>query len=254
MSYKNLENFQSIFNRSDFNYISNHKKIKEIEEIILYCITNPNGKESSYVQLLEIFLKNLNSFYKSITGDNIPDMKKGYSIVFEELQRSIELFSEDELKRRSISRGYCKKFNKTCLYGLSKLLDGIRVAFDPDVVTSVNIEEAQYIRYILDDKEGLGKLFLFNKIGRHSFINKIDTLNMQELAVTVRLLIRPSGNQIRTINGWRDVGLGYTPVRLLCERRAFRKDKVYFLYRLNEHSAYKSQLETSPNKVAFLAA
>lgn len=254
MGYKNLRNFQTILNREDFNYISGHKKIKEVGEIILYHISNPDDRESIYIKLLEEFLENLISFYESIAGHNIPDIKRGYLIVIEELQRCIKLFSEPEFKRKSISRGYCKKFNKTFLYGLSKLLIGIRAAFDPDIISSTKISREQFIRYILDNVEGLGKKFLFNKKGSHAFENKISILNMRELIVTSRLLVRPSGNQIRTFNGWRDLGLGHAPVRILSEHRGFRKDKIYFLYRLNEHAEYEAQLRTSPDKVAFSAA
>ena len=254
MDYKNLKNFQTILNRKDFNYISDHKKIKEIEDIILYHISNPDDTKSIHIRLLEEFLTNLTSFYDSIAGYNIPDIKKGYLLVIEELQRCIKLFSEPEFKRKSISRGYCKKFNKTFLYGLSKLLIGIRAAFDSDIISSTKISREQFISYILDNLEGLGKKFLFNKKGRHAFSNKISRLDMKELIVTSRLLVRPSGNQIRTFNGWRDFGLGHAPVRILSEHRGFRKNKIYFLYRLNEHAEYEAQLRTSPDKVEFLAA
>lgn len=254
MGYKNLRNFQTILNRKDFSYISDHKKIKDVEEIILCRISNPDGIESIHIKFLEEFLENLTLFYDSITGHNILGIKRGYLIVFKELQRCIELFSEQEFKRKSISREYCKKFNKTFLYGLSKLLDGIRAAFDPDILSSTKIDREQFIRYILDKVEGLGKKFLFNKTGRHAFVNKISVLNMPELIVTSRLLVRPSGNQVRTFNGWRDLGLGHAPVRILSEHRCLRKDKIYFLYRLNEHDTYAAQLRISPDKVAFSAA
>ena len=251
MSYRNLRHFQTIFNRKDFNYISDHKKIKEIEEIILYRISNPHDREVVYIKSLEEFLKNLTVFYNSVAGQNIPNIKKGYLIVLEELQKCIRLFSEPEFKRKNISRRYCEKFNKIFLYGLSTLLKGIRDAFDPDIISVTNINKTQFVRNILDNIEGLGRIFLFNKAGKHSFVNKINELNMQELIVTARLLIRPSGNQIRTFNGWRDLGLGHAPVRILSEHKKFRKDKIYFLYRLNEHAAYENQLKNPPSKAHF---
>ena len=254
MSYKKLRNFQSIINRKDFNYISDKKKIKDLEKIILYSISNPDGNESNYIKLLEEFLENLTSFYNSIEGHNIPDIKKGYLIVFEELKKCINLFSEPEFKRKSISRGYSKKFNKTFLHGLSKSLKGIRAAFDPDIISSTKIERGQVVRYILDDNEGLGKKFLFNKSGRHAFVNRVGNLNMQELIVTTRLLMRPSGNQIRWYNGWRDLGISGTQVRILSKHKILGKDKVYFLYKLNEHLAYQTQLNISPDGCEFSAA
>jgi len=130
MSYKNLRNFQTIFNRGDFNYISKLTKIKEIEVIVLNRISNPDGREAIHIKILKKFLENLTTFYNSITGYNIPNIKKGYLIVLEELQRCIKLFSEPDFKRKSISKGYCKKFNKTFMYGLSKLyLDQMLLLF-----------------------------------------------------------------------------------------------------------------------------
>jgi hypothetical protein len=254
MSYKNLINFQTIFNREDFNYISNIKKIEEVERIILFTISNPDEKELIYIKILKQFLENLESFYNSILAHNIPDIKKSNKIIFEELHKCINLFSESKFKRKSISRGYIKKFNKTFLFGLSKLLDGIKIVFDPDVISSTKIDRKQFVRFILNNSVGLGKKFIFNKAGKHSFTNKINILNMQELIVTARLLTRPSKNQIRTFNGWRDLGLNKSPIRILLEHKRVRKDNVFFLYRLNEHNEYGNQLRTPPNKITSFAA
>jgi len=250
MSYRNLRNFQNIFNRADFNYISDNKNINDISNIILHRISVPDGRESAHVRLLEKFLKNLDSFYKSISGNN-PNFNKGYSVIQRELTRCINLFSERESERRSISRGYCKKFSKTFLHGLSKLLDGIRAAFDPDIISKTNIDRDQFVRYILNNVEGLRKRFLFNKRGRHAFVNKIPLLNIQELIVTERLLLRPSAGQIRIFHDWKDLGLGHAPIRLLVKPGRLGKKKVYFLYKANEHNAYENQLATPPSEVAF---
>jgi len=250
MSYKKLKNFQPIFDRPDFSYISDLTKIEEIANIILFYISNPDGKEASYIKLIEEFIKNLTSFYDSIAGYNVPNIKKGYLIVLDELQRCIRLFSGSESERRDISKRYLKKFTKTFLYGLSKLYDGIKAAFDPDIISSTKIDRNQFVRYILNSVEGLGKKFLFNGTGRHAFLNKINLLNMQELIATSRLLTKPSTNQIRMVNGWIDLGLGHTPVRILAKRKYFGKQRICFLYRLNEHNDYEAQLQISPDQVA----
>jgi len=252
MNYKKLINFQKIFNRPDFNHISDHKNIINIERVFSN-ISNPDGEESEYKQRLEEFSSNLRSFYEAIAGHNIPDMKKGYSKISEVFETGISLLYGGKFERTALSKGYGRKFKKTFLYGLSKLFDGIRAAFDPILISSTRIDRQQFIRYILDPGVGLARSFLFNTLGHHSFVHKIDDLNMRELIVTVRLLVSPSGNQIRTFNKWRDLGLGHTPVRILCEHH-FRKDKVYFLYRLNEHGAYQNQLNTPPKRVPFSAA
>lgn len=254
MNYKKLKKFQKIINCKDFDYISSVKTIKELENIIMHHISNSDGKEVAYVKLLEMFSDNLRNFYNSISNKDIFDLKKGYVIVIKELRKCINLFSEPEFKRKSISNKYYKKFNKNILYGLSKLFDGIRIAFNPNIVSSTKINKKQYVRYILNVDEGLGGKYLFNKSGKHSFMNKIVSLNMQELIVTARLLIDPPKNQIRLFNSWRDLGLGYAPVRILSEHRIFRKDKIVFLYRLSEHKLYELQLKTPADKITFIAA
>ncbi|MFA6088346.1 MAG: hypothetical protein WC755_00650 [Candidatus Woesearchaeota archaeon] len=251
MGYKNLIKFKSILESEEFDYISNHKNIKIIEDIISNGVLYSNGLESDYSKLLNIFLGNLNVFYNSIQGINVPDIRKGYLLSSEELQRAINLLLEPESKRNNLSRVYYRQFSKKFLSGLSELLSGIRVAFDPEIISFTKINTNQLIRYILNDAEGLGKFFLFNRTGRHAFLNKINQLNKQELITTIKLLTRPSKSQIRFINGWRDLARGGAPVRILSEHRLFRKDKVYFLYKVNEHSPYEAQLNITPDKSPF---
>jgi len=254
MGYKNLKNFQNIFNRADFNYISNLQTIERIGEIITISISARDKRESEHVKELKDYITNLNSFYQSIAAANVPNLNEGYNLIVEELQKVIRLFSEIIFKRESISKGHLRKMKKTFLYGLSRLLDGIRAAFDPDIISSTRIDNQQFIKFILDDTEGIGKYFTFNEVGKDSFIKKLPTLNQQELIVTARLLTRPSANQVRTINGWRDLGLAHAPVRILSKPAKFGKARVYYLYRSNEHTQYQSKLDASPERAIFRAA
>ncbi len=242
--YKKLENFQTIFVRDDFNYVSDNKNIENVQKIILYDISNPNGQEPIDIALLEKFLSNLTAFYNwiRIKKNILKDIPNGYGVIREELQRCIRLFSEPKFKRISISKREYNKFNKNFLYGLSKLLSGIREAFDPNNIGYTNIDRESLVRHLFNNVEGLGRRFLFNKKGAHAFANKIWDFTMDELKVISRLLIRP-GNNVRTINKWRDLGGGEGPVRILCEG-----NKVYFLYHANEHPIYEKQLETSPDE------
>ena len=154
------------------------------------------------------------------------------------------------LKRKNISRGYCKKFNEMFLYGLKKFELGVQLVFHPNVLGSTNITKDQIIRYFFNKEIGLGKKFLYNKRGKHAFANKVSALNREELVVLLRLLVMPNSNQIRTYNGWIDIGISQAPVRVLIASR----DKVYFLYKINEHRDYQAQLLVSPDKVTFAAA
>jgi len=73
-------------------------------------------------------------------------------------------------------------------------------------------------------------------------------LNRQEIIAVERLLLKPE--LTRHENGWADLGKSREPVRILCHN-----GRVYFLFRLNEHSVYETYLDrVNPEKVQFRAA
>ncbi len=254
MTYETLKNFQHIFQREDYTHISNEENIKQVSAILLTHISNPDGKEMTYKEILRLYLENVASFLTWLQIKNIPDLEEGYKIISGEIRRAINLFDYPEIKRRSISRGYCKKFNEIFLYGIKKFEPGVKLVFHPTIIGSTKVEKNQLIRYIFDTTEGLGGRFLFNNVGNYSFANKITELSRQELVVALRLLVTPASSQIRTHNGWIDRGISQTPVRILTVLESSRKIRVYFLYKINEHSQYQAQLLVSPEKVAFAAA
>lgn len=253
MAYKNLKNFEHIFGREDFNYISDLGHIKVITEILLYHLAVPDGKESTYIGLLEECVENLDSFCIWVKGSIIPYLQEGYIISKKELARAISILKSPENKRASISGGYLRKFNKSFLYGLSRLLEGIRTAFDPSVVSKTNIDKDQLVRYFFDKKEGLGSRFLLNKIGNHAAANKLGFLTRDELIETIRLLLKQS--HVRTTrNGWIDLGSKAAPIRILLIKHkllGFGRDIVCFIFRLAEHRDYDKQLNIPSQKVRF---
>lgn len=252
MSYKNLRNFKDIFNRDDFNYICDNAHISEVSEIFLYRIAVPDGKESAYIKLLESFLTNLDYFYMWLNGDKIPNIVEGYSICKDELVRSMGILRLSADKRASISKGYRKKFKKLFLHGLSKLLKGIRSAFDPSLISTTDINKDQLVRYFLDEKEGLRNKFLFNTAGKYNAVTKLQLLNKKELIEAEKLLLNQNPKRT-TRNGWIDLGSGGMPLRILLiknkEFGIFRKYVVMFIFRLTEHPNYDRQLNTSPDRV-----
>ena len=226
MSYKNLRNFQTILNRKDFNHISDHTKIKEIEDIILYRISNPDGSEAIYTKMLKEFLENLNVFYISIASHNVPDINRGYSIVFEELQRCINLFSEHKFKRKSISRGYCKKFNKTFLAGLNLIYLGLDDSFKLD--GGISLGNDYFANYLINSTTGLGNAYLFNE----SVINEIKSNNFSKKALQQFLLNLKKNHKIRDVgNGWQKYGSGrgddYRAYGT--KKHLFHKSRIYIL-------------------------
>lgn len=256
MSYKKLKNFKEIINRADFNYISNEHNINRISEIISRLAV-PDGKEDSYISLLGQFLGNLDSFYIWINGKAVPDIKEGHSFCREQLERGISILRMRDLnKRRSISKGYIKKFNKMFLYGMSRILEGLRIAFDPNIVSSTSIEKGQLANYILDKVEGLGRKYLFNTAGPDSFVSGLSGLTKEEVVVTQRLLSTLPNSQVRRERGWIDVGIKNSPVRILIKPSTFGNDQVCFLFRNNDRgkARYRAKLDVPPKKAQFEAA
>lgn len=255
MSYKNLKNFRSIFNRDDFSYISDIAHISQLSEIILYNLSSPDGSEPNHIKLLKAFLDSLEAFCEWINCSSIPPIGQGYILVEQELIRIIKILMTPELKRRAISKGYSKKFNKSFLYGLSMVLEGIREAFNPDVIKDTKIEKEQLIRYFFDKTEGLGHRFLFNQSGKDGAANKIFDLNRDELILVMRLLLKP-GRQIRSYNGWLDFGRRNFPIRVLAIKPPifFGKLRVFSIFKKGEHEDYERALSTTPSNVQFSAA
>ena len=264
MGYKDLKNFQGIFEREDFNYISDSNIMDEICRIILSISTSlKDYQKTEYVKRIKKFLDNLTYFYEFLTNsrkkrkvDN-SEIDKSYTIIYGTLASCVRLFSEPDERRGSISKNYQKKFNKDFIYGLTQLLKGIRNAFEPENISSTGINRDQLVRYILEKKEGLGKKFQFNNLGRFAFVQRIGDLEILDLILVAKLLLRPSKRQIRTINGWRDLGSQQDTVRILCihKRLIIKKDRVYYLFRLSEHAMYEKEIHRlSPNEAFFKAA
>lgn len=254
-SYKDLKKFKVIFDRDDFSFISDQRNIVAVSEIIQVHVRFLDGKEETYRQILIRFLQNLVSFYQWLNCKEIIKINEGYTAIQTEVVRAVNLLQEPEVKRKSISKGYLRKFKDNFLNGLTVFLVGIRTLFDPEYTSSTGINREQIIKYILDNVEGLGKRFIFNIQGNHAFANKVTMLNRQELLIVLRLLVRPSTNQIRTYNGWIDLGINASPVRiLLTSPKMFGKKKVYYVFKVNEHIEYSAKLSILPENCTFNAA
>ena len=252
MAYQDLEKFQDVFNSPSFAYISNHNNIKNVSDVILKVQIPFNETVNSNYKELKKFLLNLDDFYKAFFGSaGNRDIDEGCSVIRKTLELCINLLSEPTGRRESIGRGYIRKWNKDFLHGLGKLLNGIRDALDPDTISSTKIRENNLVHYILEKNVGLGRRFLFNKLGKHSFANMITELDRKKLIVAMKLLLKGSGQRKRD---WMVLGSRKDSVRILCEHRNFRKDKVYYLFPINEHDEYEKALMASPQKMKFSPA
>lgn len=249
MKYERLRYFKDIFREPAYHYISDKGLILQVRDVLQFHIADPDKDTAVSIKTVEEFLHNLEKFYNQIRGDTL---KKGYSLCEEVLIHALKLLREPVLRRTTVSQRHLKKLSKKFLIGMSNLYKGIIEAFDPDELGKTNITIQQIIQYIFDDVIGLKTDFSFNKTGKYSFARRVHNLDKHELVVAIRLLTRPSGCQVRTFNGWMDLGLGHTPVRILGIKTLFRK-KIYFLYKLSEHREYERQLRISPKQAEFHA-
>lgn len=252
MDYSELGNFAAIFSRQDFNYLSRMENIENASIVILHLNTNHSNDEECVLRI-ENFVANLDSFCKWI-GD-IPDIRNGHAISRNVLITITNLLKQPELKRNYIGRGYLRKLNKNFLYGLFLILKGIRIAFTPSIVSSININKDQLARFFLNREEGIRKRYKFNERGDYAPAKVIPSLSKPELVVAERMLMDLPASQVRTNrNGWLDIGAKRAPVRILMLPRIFRRSVVIAIFKLKEHDLYERMLDIPPNRLHFSAA
>src|SRR3989344_7651402 len=111
----------------------------------------------------------------------------------------------EEVKQHTL-----KKFFKNFTHGLNRLLIGIRIMFDPDIVGNTSITREQLVNFILNKEEGLGRKYEFNTIGKNSFVSSIYNLNNKELIAAEKMLSNPRIKVSRFGGGrkieWKSLG------------------------------------------------
>ena len=259
MSYKSLKNFQDVFRNDYFTYISDHRIMRTVSDIISTKVAplgtdlDPKSKEECKI-FLETFLHNLDGFYGTFFGQGKnSSLDNGRYVIHKTLELCIKLLSKPTSTK--IGRNYPRKWNKTFLSGLSKLSSGIEQSFDLDVIgrTKIVQDRSILIRYILEKNVGLGQKFEFNKATEYSFANMINRFTLQQLLATLKFLVV---NNPGTKKGteWLVLGKRNDPVRIVYARRHFARDRVYHLFRAMDHRVYDKVLWVPPDKTAFVPA
>ena len=253
MSYKRIKSFQGILNREDFNYISDEDNIEALKRILSRWSLIDEAEIKVIIAKINSYVRALDSFYRW-TKSSIPEIREGCVKARTELLRIISLLEKNKERREKIKQQHLKKFFKNFLYGLSRILIGVKVMFDPDLVGSTTVTKEQIANYILDKEEGLGRRYRFNKLGPHNFVSTLSNLTMQEIIAVERLLKNPPRSQVRTANGWLDIGASRCPVRILIQPRKIGKSKAYFLFRktVSGHRDYQQTMNNvNPEDVSF---
>ena len=244
MGYNRLKYFQRIIPRDDFIHISNPRIILEIKALLRNCNHCLEPRTAS-LQLQE-YLRNLEQFAQWL-GEDISEFNAGYRFCKESIEQTILLLNRQQ--KMLIPGAKCRKLRKEYLYGLNRILSGLRLAFDPLFISKTRLTARQISTYILDRKEGLGQRYQFNTSGEHAPANKLGHLTRAEIEAALKLLARPNPGDIRTTrNGWLDFGSGsHTLVRILGKKK-LGKDRIYFVYYMAEHlkkkGPYQKTLET----------
>ena len=261
MRYPPLTNFTSIFDREDFTFISDTKNLNFLKPLILYAVNHPQRKEEDKILLIQAYQENLDSFYNGI-GDI--HLKEGYFLCSNALFHVSKLFKEIPEKRIEMPPQHFKKIYKEFVVGLKKLLDGIRIAFDPDFISenTINIgreNQGQIARYILDPVEGYGRKFIFNNtkskysFARHIFDLGVDKLSKSWLTNTLHTL--RNGKVREKLLGF--TCLGDSLVRIhLDSKKLLEKQKIYSIYFIfiqKEHEDHVKDLKSGIGRFIFEA-
>ncbi len=223
------------------------ENIESVEKIIDFWLLN-SKKDNDCLKALSEFNSNIDSFIISLGNSGL--LREGYEETKTEIERVFNIIAKESLENRQmIGRHTVHEIKKRFLMGLSKIYKYLRQIFNPKNIGTARLDRSQLANFIFNEDFGFGKIFQFNKIGKHSAYNKIrNILDTQELLTTIRLLSTKT-NQERLINKWNDLGERGTIVRILGV-----SNQIYFIYRISEHREYKKQLRVSPRQVVFRAA
>ncbi len=176
-------------------------------------------------------MKNLQGFYFWLLGENIPDIREGYSDSVHQLSQVYNILTKHPAQRAVISRSAGRRFMKRFEHGMNLILNGIRTAFTSTFASHVNITSEQLARYILDEKEGPGKKFSFNRKGDFAFVDEIHHLDKRQVIATLRLLETKMHH--KRIREWDIFGDGNYPVRVvgrIVGIAGIFGTRIYFVY------------------------
>ncbi len=253
MPFKKLEKFQGVFEQEEFsdgfNYISNHKKINKIKKIISAEISTPSSSDNLPKKVLEEYLKNLEEFYTCLCERYKPvnDLKEGYSLICQELERALDLLSVSDKKRREISKGYRRKFRKNFLKGLRRLNTGIDDFLK--LGGSVAFGNNFFSNYLIDDKAGFGDEYMFHK----PVIKKIRNNEFNNTAENQFLKNLRKRHKIRDIDSkkgnWKKYGDGGDRYRAYICKFKFGEKRVYFFIHNNDEEKKKIDYKIKNNKI-----
>ena len=226
MGYEDLEHFNSVIGKKEYEHISEPQRILSISSFIAKKILVENP-----ITLLQRYKENLLSFYTSFKGENVPDIEKGFNGVNLVIDSVLSMLDSGEFS--FLSKEDAKKKAAEFITSLELILSGLRMAFEPRFKGTTKIDKKQMARFLLDKIEGLGKVYSFNSLGKNSPSKKFKKLTVPELWEVNRLL-RSNVERDTKSNGWTAIGTESTPIRMLSSGKIFGKDKIFYVYNMRE--------------------
>lgn len=249
MSYKNLADFQAIINSEEFAFISDSRKVERIVHIMKSLVFVGNQS----IGELQAYFTQLQVFYHSFPAKNVPDFREGFRKCQEIFQLIFNLGKKGKLSL--LPRGKTRDFAATFLYGINRLANGIKIAFDPELIGNTTLAQGELARYILDKKVGLGSRISFNKLGRSAPVSLIPRLPQPFLVKIIRLLQGKPALKGK----WLVFGERGDPVRIVASKQFLRGLRVYAIFLVEGHDKTSGPYSTllvnyTPADVPFAAA
>jgi hypothetical protein len=255
MSYKTLYHYSPVFLREDFTNFSDFRKIQYLLGLIRNQTNNLSSDILVFQTLVNVYLKNLKSFYDWLAVENVADIDQGYHDVLSTLLTVIQSAKGVRNRKVFVTSQVLRRLKRNFIGGLSKIKRGLDIIFTEGFLVNCNVESIQIVRYIINQGVGLGDRYRFNTSGRHAFLRKAEALNKNDVIGLLIFMRNPGQARKDNINGWLKYGRGLEVFRVLF-LKGLRRNRIYYLFRTDrEHDTYvRFMRDNSPNNVKFVEA
>ncbi|MBI2665516.1 hypothetical protein HYX12_02775 [Candidatus Woesearchaeota archaeon] len=243
MKFKKLQPYVQILDNPSFSYIADPKRISELLAVVeALRFQSDTGKSKT---IFETYLNNLRAWYDKFNS-TVPDLRNGYLKIGATLQLLIAVIEKSQTE--NIPRGKIHSFMKTIKHGLNGLTNGLRVCFDPDIISTTVLSQEQIVKYLFNKEIGLARKFKLNTIGDNCPVRVLPGMSREEVIQAVKYL---SKGDFERKGGWNVYGRGQRTIRVVTTG-----DRVYAVFKSQAHDNQKGPymemiLRKKPSNLAF---
>jgi len=163
MSWEKLRNFDHIIDRKDFSYVVSEKHTDAVKLSMQNIATHADEGINAIVEFLEEYYAEYCRFLEWLHGHGVHDFDMAKRLG-RRIQEVIGPLKSE--RRESIPVRKCKALWKDYCFAMNRLLAYLRGVFLPDTRSNNKpLTKEQLATYILDDREGLGRMNTFNTVG-----------------------------------------------------------------------------------------